>query len=556
MGKVNIELSGITSTSTYPDGEMISLVNLRKKDRSIRAPVPPRATFKALTRDGGIVFVHSVPNQGKEWINVVGDDIYHQKPASEILIGSASGIKTVSQIGNVLIFTTETNKLYAIYKDGGYLFLGELPELPAVNIRPFPVKSKSNPSPVTTNAADFVKDVQSLAYDLLNQTLTTDGYALQDAHFLMLAFKLYDGSYVKHSMPLLLLPPGDIFNTKIVEWFVYEGELDINITAYIKTYGVYFHEFDSSLPGLSDWKDVITSLDFFLSPSLGLTNIEEMDKFKYAVPTTKPSIIQTGSYRLIPSLLESAKDNIRDVSQFHLIRSIPTEQGGYTPNVTLSQFPSGQLSLLDKKDDDNIKNLSGKIELRDLFSASRETWGAKKAYTYNSRLHLANIRKRVFEGFSPRSFAVYGGVLSQDDYPYNGHTYPWSFEYYLYDKFVAIEVKIKLPTSTVSVWSYDDMENVWLGSPYFSYPDSRAISATFYCKYGAEPEYKKMREVGLKPHDFLNSAYYLEASLSPIETSTGLIVSPQQPEERKTCLCIRTKHAQGIRDEQPFCVPR
>ena len=75
MGKVNIELNGITSTSTYPDGEMISLVNLRKKGGALE-PVPPRKITKTLSDTYDFVFVHQLPSTGENWIGVKGNTVY------------------------------------------------------------------------------------------------------------------------------------------------------------------------------------------------------------------------------------------------------------------------------------------------------------------------------------------------------------------------------------------------------------------------------------------------------------------------------------------------
>ena len=50
----------------------------------------------------------------------------------------------------------------------------------------------------------------------MNATFETDGYSLHDAHFFLMAYKLYDGTYVKHSSPLIILPPFKIYDTKTV----------------------------------------------------------------------------------------------------------------------------------------------------------------------------------------------------------------------------------------------------------------------------------------------------------------------------------------------------
>ena len=77
--KVNINLSGISSSSVYTDGEMMSLVNLRKKTGALE-PVPPRKVSKVLKEEADIVFIHNIPNVGEQWIYVTQNNIYQEKP--------------------------------------------------------------------------------------------------------------------------------------------------------------------------------------------------------------------------------------------------------------------------------------------------------------------------------------------------------------------------------------------------------------------------------------------------------------------------------------------
>ena len=66
MEKVNINLSGISSSSVYTDGEMMSLVNLRKKTGALE-PVPPRKVSKVLKEEGYCLYTQH-PKLGEQWI--------------------------------------------------------------------------------------------------------------------------------------------------------------------------------------------------------------------------------------------------------------------------------------------------------------------------------------------------------------------------------------------------------------------------------------------------------------------------------------------------------
>ena len=133
MEKVNIELSGITSTSTYPDGEMISLVNLRKKGGALE-PVSPRKEKMTTAGTYAYIFHHNLPQGG---VNILG---YRDGAAFMVLedgtessfvpiIQGLVGFKSMAQIGNVvsvlddngikyLLWENSTYKLVSILSDG------------------------------------------------------------------------------------------------------------------------------------------------------------------------------------------------------------------------------------------------------------------------------------------------------------------------------------------------------------------------------------------------------------------------------------------------------
>ena len=131
--KVNIELSGITSTSTYPDGEMISLVNLRKKGGALE-PVSPRKEKMTTAGTYAYIFHHNLPQGG---VNILG---YRDGAAFMVLedgtessfgpiIQGLVEFKSMAQIGNVvsvlddngikyLLWENSTYKLVSILSDG------------------------------------------------------------------------------------------------------------------------------------------------------------------------------------------------------------------------------------------------------------------------------------------------------------------------------------------------------------------------------------------------------------------------------------------------------
>ena len=96
----------------------------------------------------------------------------------------------------------------------------------------------------------------------------------------------------------------------------------------LKTFGIAFENFDDAIVGLEQWKDVISSIDFFLSPKLGISNPEEMNEGKglfFHLPlhtcfTFEGPLVPT---QFLPTLLKIIYETCLN-SIF--IRSIPTER--------------------------------------------------------------------------------------------------------------------------------------------------------------------------------------------------------------------------------------
>jgi hypothetical protein len=542
--KIQVPINGISTSPVYKDGDTISLVNLRNKAGALE-PIPPRKITKTLSDTYDLVFVHQLPSTGENWIGVKGNDIYHDGVG---LIGTVINIKSIQQVGNILVFITESDLYYAIYKDTNYLFLGSLPDVPQINVRAYASSSKSQT--FTTTKTNFEEDVKAALNVALNDSYSEYGRALIDAHFLIMAFRLYDGTYIKHSSPFLILPPHAILSGLSISYQLTSGSQNVTSgTAYARTYGIFFHKngdsvvFDGSLPEYENWKGVIESLDFFLSPSLGVSNVEMLDKEEHDL-ADKTEFISSNA---IKTYRDSAREGIRDVSNFHLIRSIPIDQTGFTPKFDPDRFPS-----TGKKDDDILLNLINQEELTENLT-SRSTWGALKSYIYNSRLHLADIQNKLFNGYLPKKVGVYSGLVGLDDYPYNGNTIPWFSDY---PDYIATRVDIQLKDGLVSVWSYSTMHAgsgaVWLGSPYFNYPDSRAVKIAFYVFIHGDSTWNLMYEAPLKKHPFLNSAFYLNPTFSPVEDISDLEPDSAQPEMERDVFEIDRNKLKVSQVNNPF----
>jgi len=67
--KKSIDIKGISTTSTYADGDCMSVVNMRKK-KGVMKPVSPRKIIHTLSKKYQELFVHNLPTVGENWLGV------------------------------------------------------------------------------------------------------------------------------------------------------------------------------------------------------------------------------------------------------------------------------------------------------------------------------------------------------------------------------------------------------------------------------------------------------------------------------------------------------
>lgn len=196
---------------------------------------------------------------------------------------------------------------------------------------------------------------------------------------------------------------------------------------------------------------------------------------------------------------------------------------------------------------------------------SRTTYLPKVSYMYNGRLHIANYKSYPFFGYPIDLFHLHNhsvkvqanswfkGVLpnladnndsylqyAKTDYAFTSHP-PTGLEYFAY-----ITVKIDSSQGEQTVVRYippydfttavngraDFIESL---NPLLTYPDARAKKMTItlyrYQSTGTTPyQIVKSKTFTLKPHPYLNIAYYIDPDLKPIgmgnDSSHGSLTIP------------------------------
>lgn len=511
--RIQTPITGITTTSDYTEGDTYSLVNLRPQYGALH-PVSPRKILQELSQKYDIVFVHQ-NNDYKNWLGVINDDNYSsvywdvRDEQPQAIASYISGkINSVQQIGNTISLITEDNIFYLFYQNGKYIYLGEIPQVPAIRIGTSDVMSHAeyyfvneygSGTVTPDNFIDSTKGLVNKAIDVLVNGGTNSngdpigGFGLQlfDAHYIRYAFRLYDGSLTKHSPPILVMPVKNILDIKTID---YDFDKALRSESKVDVYGYRMYlTYDFS--GYGNWKDIVKSVDIFMSPAVGISNIENIRK---DMPTSdSPRLLH---FNLIKELTPEALKSVANNSNFYFIKSIEL---GKSAMFDAEPLPS------DESDISKMENLIYQ-ELMSDDNFSNHKYGASCSYAYNNRLHIGNIKTTFFKGFNISYF--------QWQNNYNGIEHISGQV-----NSVCIEVEIHTGISLEKVYSYFS-DYIWayklFASAFISYPDTRAKRITIYevtRDDSGNNVWTKVFTAPLESHNLLNLAYYLNDGLKPIE---------------------------------------
>lgn len=558
MGRIQTPITGISTTSAYEEGAAYSLVNLRPKNGALH-PVAPRKVMQELSQKYDIVFVHQ-NNDYKNWLGVINDrsyssvywDILSEQPKT-IQSYIQGKIHSVQQIGNTVSLITSDNIYYLFYQNNNYTFLGELPTMPAMSLRTsdgmshaklYFVNEYGSGTIKPDNFLDSTKGLINKAIDaLINGWTDNDGnyhegqgLQLFDACFIRYGFRLYDGSITKHSPPICIMPVRPIVgkeaegNLDSIKTISYDFDSALRNESCVDVYGYRIYiDYDFTFNGnWQSWKDIIKSVDIFMSAPIGISNIENV---RTDMPTTDSP--RTLNYNLIKGLSPEAIKSVSNTSSFYFIKSI--DLGTTTSLSDPDVFPTTESDI------SKMENLIFQEVMSD-DNFSNHKYGAEVAYSYNNRLHLANVKTTFFEGFQPDFFMWFN---TSETAP-GGNPVDGNYNGYLYkdaqgEKFTTliIETEIQVGSSIEKVYNYSSwaLSNIYkmFFSAFISYPDPRAKRITIYNR-DYSGQWTKLFSCPLEPHNLLNLAFYINDGIKPITANTNTLLQNAPDTTKKITL--------------------
>lgn len=549
--------SAVPSDYECSDGSLAVSINLLPEDGALKPILAPAEVMQL--QDGEIVkFIHKTSIYEHYITRKDTSYTWFDKTNTRGNIGVVNGCINVTSVGNTLIFLTETGMQYYLWKGGsiGYLYLGsKIPECPLsfglqgelVRTDEFTINfngisegdifkefSDDNKTKVTDQVLAKVNK-------FIAEESTNKGRFIYP-FFIRYAYRLYDGSLTMHSAPILMIASSDL--SPQVFWNHIRGkgsykEATMRVVAMVHKLDYAVIE-QSYINNLSNWKDIVRSIDIFCSkPIYTYDQNGKCERFaasseinsycvckhtnQAASTTTYPLRYQKHTFNKLYAFtydptnltypagrlilprrsVDAVKEDIKSTSQFYMLESIKIEA------LTTSR------TLLDIEED-YLQSLVTREVMTDDYD-SHDTIVPRYAFAYNSRLNIANIKKMLFPGYNAASVFCYT----------DGYVGNWNDEHItptFFDDKAAYSVYIYIKQDGRDIIVRGDayqLGNYDAPMLFIYYPNVNAYKAVIVKSYVFGSPY----EVQLEQHGFLNGSFYFGGWDNPEQKGTTPTVS-------------------------------
>ena len=474
MNKINIPFKGITNVpddSFSQDGSMSVLLNMRHKGGELVQCQPPVERSASKVRQA---MFHA---QSRQWLELTTDGIVQYTDGAGGASFPVTDIKSFAIMGNIVIMYLENSVEYAIWRNGKYVYLGPLPEVPRLNASNLQEQTKKR----TTDEQYHVKYDKNREYlynravqkgfidEVLDSVYTECGYV--DRAWFRVGLKLFDGSYIALSgiYQLSARKTGQVdligIQTNDMWYQAHTGQTegDDNYTAQVN----YFKPTISVSKIDGNWKDIISSIDVFSTGSI-------------MAYTVKKERLERGG-----SLLTEEYEWYRKRTAEELKDAMINAEFYKVAEFSIDG------ELLWKIDNTSPSNLAVQQQLKDV-----QVHGVipRETFVLNSRLHAAKMDEIYFKGYAPA-------------YKYDSSNNARSENHWTVVVYINTDNGQRKVVHTESEGSKPDLLY------YFMYPDSRATKMEIYRTMNGDLQ---VLELPLTAHRVRNEAYFLKTKLASI----------------------------------------
>ena len=601
-----LKYGGFTaSPSDYEstDGELAALIGLVPDVGNLKPVIPPNAVL-ALEDGSNLLFVHEKPKFTHYIVRVFNEEEYtyeawaidkatNQKSRFETYMYD-DAVPKVNAIGNTLIFMYEYNTVYYLWDGSKYKRLGE--HLPEINLS-FGLQGH----PRLFSASDSSKSKFTISFDGMSEsemlsgipdknqaTITEQIFAKVNKFvaeqatgkgrfvhpfFVRYALRLFDGSLVMHSAPVLMNPCTT--NNPVVYWTSASGNSESNLKSaecdmMLLACDLDYAMNNATTDDFEKWKDIVKSVDVFISKPIYPYDIN--GKIKRCYDSDNFDSVFVGKL-----VVKGASSTVSEDKYIGTINDLDGCFGKYTQwkykhiyamyfsadrthpwavfslpefseeKVGESLRSNGQFYLLHSIDINELKTDRTVIPVDDEYLQSLVTREAMTddyqthdtivpgaSFVYNNRVNYSAVRRRLFKGFHMSEMLAF--CNTRYSFELTGKTVslrrPVRNSMHLTDTYSVI-VRIKENGEDVMVscsGSYDTVLSNFLSDEYttdkiedklvyvlskenwgcyFFYPNTNAYEMIIVPGGNNTNQQGTSYVIKLKPHDFLNGAYAL-----------------------------------------------
>nr|DAN19889.1 MAG TPA: hypothetical protein [Caudoviricetes sp.] len=503
----DILFRGYTTTPpelVCPDGELLFSESL-SNDGSGLSPILPPSEIASLSPNDDILFMHQVPNQ-KNLILWSGGELFwlpynelHQAGSRRLPLGvSADGVKQVLAVGNVLMVLKDSCIEYLLWTNGGYKVLGN--HFPEVRLS-FGLKG------------DWTFRLQSL--DLTKSGLN---HAMAEAvkmvaeegvekgrfiypFFVRYALRLYDGSLVHHSAPILMQTTSGVMPI-ISE----DGKSMSCLSHSLQLVSV------TNISELERWSDIIKGVDVFVSKGVPTFDQNGQDYSELSddrwlgerTSNVNGGLFGNIAYNTIPVKMFGGKEGKKQLPAFdekYIGEQLSsTSTFYYLTSFTIADLKRGKQDIGIPRD--YLRSLVNRETMTDDYD-SHDTLCPSVGFAFNSRLNLSGLKKHLFRGFGwERAYEDQALLTSSSQREGYEHTevfspskvYRMHIDYYIRENGREYEFEVDCGSVT------SDMP-----LPYLYHPNRNAYKAVVTVRHGDAQNFAMT--VSMYGHPFLNGSY-------------------------------------------------
>lgn len=500
-------ISNIAPADVCNDGECCDIVNMRNNNGFWSICGMPEKILESDNNGRITKFVHS-NNDYSHLISYDGKTIFWEADIVNGLcspirkaIADIDNVSSFESMGNVLMAKCDNGYKYLIFNKNDYSLIGDI-EMPLLQFKletpiikigsqlesyklPYPVEAGKNFENYRYIANKFYNEAVPAMFDINNK-----GRTFSTPFLVRYAIKLFDGSYIKPSAPILMTSKEDIRSIlKMKAYFFYsdseEGYTILNPNIFFMANSLWFNTLH--IPS-SEWDDIISSIDIFISNPLNIAS-NQSNKVVYKNEYFENPNDKKSSFNVdleFPTLSDKEiRDKLSNESVFYKIASYKLSDLREDINNYKLIYPSFTLDALVTQEILHIDNFS------------HYNFTGNVSFLYNSRLHIGNICRNLPKPFDMASFNIPDKLINGDDSGLN------------FEGVNRCHIKVTIKSSVGDKFVETDMNVPKDGymTPYISYPDSRASLMEIWLEYNNGT--KKYVSLPLSGSKVENMAYFL-----------------------------------------------